>query len=50
MMWETAYRKLLDKDHKILLSSKVVSIDKNNDTYEVTIQSGEVFEAKKHIK
>ena len=26
--------------------SKVVSIDKNNDTYEVTIQSGEVFEAK----
>ncbi len=46
MMWETAYRKLLDKDHKILLSSKVVSIDKNNDTYEVTIQSGEVFEAK----
>jgi len=46
MMWETAYRKLLDKNHKILLSSKVVSIDKNNNTYEVTIQSGEVFEAK----
>ena len=46
MMWETAYRKLLEKNHKILLSSKVVSIDKNNDTYEVTIQSGEVFEAK----
>ncbi len=46
MMWETAYKKLLDKDHKILLSSKVVSIDKNNDTYKVTIQSGEVFEAK----
>jgi protoporphyrinogen oxidase len=46
MMWETAYKKLLDKNHEILLSSKVVDIKKNNETYKVTTQSGEVFEAK----
>ena len=46
MMWETAYKKLLDKNHEIILSSKVIDIKKNNETYKVTTQSGEVFEAK----
>lgn len=46
MMWETAYKKLEEKNHKILLSSKVVEINKENDTYKVKIDSGEVFEAK----
>jgi len=46
MMWETAYKKLEEKNHKILLSSKVVEINKENDIYKVKIDSGEVFEAK----
>ena len=46
MMWETAYKKLEEKNHKILLSSKVVEISKENDKYKVKIDSGEEFEAK----
>ena len=46
MMWETAYKKLQEKNHKILLSSRVVEISKKNDTYKVKIDSGEEFEAK----
>ena len=46
MMWETASKKLQAKNHKILLSSRVVEISKVNDTYKVKIDSGEEFEAK----
>jgi UDP-galactopyranose mutase len=46
MMWETAYKKLEEKNHKILLNSKVVEISKENDTYRVKIDSGEEFKAK----
>ena len=46
MMWETAYKKLQEKNHKILLNSRVVEISKENDTYKIQIVSGEVFEAK----
>ena len=46
MMWETAYKKLEEKNHKILLNSKVVEICKENDIYKVKIDSGEEFEAK----
>jgi protoporphyrinogen oxidase len=46
MMWETAYKKLVEKNHKILLSSRVVEISKDNDKYKIKIDSGEEFEAK----
>ena len=46
MMWETAYKKLEAKNHKILLSSRVIEISKENNTYKVKIESGEEFEAK----
>ena len=45
MMWETAYKKLEEKNHKILLSSRVVEISKEN-KYKIKIDSGEEFEAK----
>jgi len=46
MMWETAYKKLEEKNHKILLSSRVVEISKDVDKYKIKIDSGEEFEAK----
>ena len=46
MMWETAYKKLEEKNHKILLSSRVVEISKDEDKYRIKIDSGEEFEAK----
>ena len=46
MMWETAYKKLEAKNHKILLSSRVIEISKENNTYKVKIESGKEFEAK----
>lgn len=49
MMWESAYEKLVEKNHKILLNSKVVEIKKVNEMYKVKISSGEEFEAKNII-
>ena len=46
MMWQTARKKLEEKNHKILLNSKVVEITKKTDSYSVKIESGEEFEAK----
>ena len=46
MMWETAYKKLAEQNHKILLSSRVVEIYKEKDIYTVKTESGEKFEAK----
>ena len=46
MMWETAYKKLEEKNHKILLSSRVVEISKDENKYKIKIDSGEEFEAK----
>lgn len=46
MMWETAYTKLTNKSHKIVLNSKVKKIEKNDtNSYKVILESGEVFEA-----
>lgn len=46
MMWETAYTKLTNKGHKIVLNSKVKKIEKyETNTYKVILESGEVFEA-----
>ena len=46
MMWEAAYKKLIQKNHEILLSSKVVKINKENDIYIVKINSGQEFKTK----
>ena len=46
MMWETAYKKLTDKNHEILLSSKVKKIYKENNIYTVEIMNGMKFKAK----
>jgi len=46
MMWQAAYKKLQEKNHKILLNSKVVEIYKKSDVYVVKIDSGEKFQAK----
>jgi protoporphyrinogen oxidase len=46
MMWETAYTKLTNKGHKIVLNSKVKKIEKyETNSYKVILESGEVFEA-----
>lgn len=46
MMWETAYKKLEEKNHKILLSSRVIEISKEDGKYKIKIDSGDEFEAK----
>jgi len=46
MMWETATKKLIEKNHKIILSSRVGSIDKKNDTYIVKTDGGQEYRAK----
>lgn len=46
MMWETAYTKLTNKGHKIVLNSKVKKIEKyETNSYKVILKSGDVFEA-----
>ena len=46
MMWETAYSKLTNKGHKIVLNSKVKKIEKyDTNSYKVILESGDVFEA-----
>ena len=46
MMWETACRKLEEKNHKILLRSKVIEISREKEVYKVKIESGEEYLAK----
>ena len=46
MMWETAYKKLLDQGHEINLSSRVSEISKKDDHYLVTTKEGEIYKAK----
>jgi len=46
MMWQAACKKLEEKNHKILLNSKVVEVYKKSDVYIVKIDSGEKFQAK----
>ena len=46
MMWETAYKKLLEQGHEIYLSSRVSEISKHDDHYLVTTQDGEIYKAK----
>ena len=45
MMWETAYKKLLDKGHDIKLSKRIVEISREKDYYLVTTKDGEQFKA-----
>ena len=45
MMWETAYKKLLDKGHEIKLNKRIVEISKEDDHYLVTTKDGEQFKA-----
>ena len=46
MMWEMAYKKLTEKNHKILLNSKVKKIYKENSIYTVETVNGKKFKAK----
>lgn len=46
MMWETAYKKLIDQGHEINLSSRVLEISKNDDHYLVSTKEGEIYKAK----
>ena len=46
MMWETAYKKLLEQGHEIYLSSRVSEISKHDDHYLVTTKDGEIYKAK----
>ncbi len=46
MMWETAYKKLLEQGHEIHLSSRVSEISKHDDHYLVTTQEGEIYKVK----
>ena len=45
MMWETAYKKLLEQGHEINLNSRVSEISKNDNHYLVTTKEGEVYKA-----
>ena len=45
MMWETAYKKLLDKGHEIKLSKRIVEIVREKDHYLITTKDGEQFKA-----
>ena len=45
MMWQAAYKVLQEKNHKILLNSKVTEIHKKNNIYKIKTSSGEEFEA-----
>ena len=49
MMWDEAYKKLLEKNHQILLKRKVIEIEKNENFYRVYTDSGEEFFAKNII-
>jgi len=49
MMWQAAYKVLQEKNHKILLNSKVTEIHKKNNIYKIKTSSGEEFEAEKII-
>lgn len=49
MMWETAYKKLIEKNHEIILSSRVLEIKKENSNYIVTTKDGLTFLAKNII-
>ena len=46
MMWEAASSQLLNKNHKIVLNSKVKEIKKSNDGYLISTESGDVYNAK----
>ena len=47
MMWETAYKKLIEKNHEIILSSRVLEMKKEKDNYYVvTTEGGKEFIAK----
>tara|TARA_B100000674_G_C37949238_1_gene966443 strand:+ start:778 stop:2211 length:1434 start_codon:yes stop_codon:yes gene_type:complete len=46
MMWETAYKKLIEKNHDIKLQTKVSKIIKKTDHYIVETNSGEIYYAK----
>ena len=46
MMWETAYKKLIEKNHKIKLQKKVSKITKEKDHYIIETNSGEEYYAK----
>ena len=46
MMWETAYKKLIEKNHKIKLQTKVSKITKKKDHYIIETNSGEEYYAK----
>ena len=48
MMWETAYKKLIEKNHEIKLKTKVSKITKKTDHYIIETNSGEEYYAK-HI-
>ena len=48
MMWETAYKKLLEKEHKIFLNSRVIEITKDSDFYLVTTNDNKKYKAR-HI-
>lgn len=40
MMWETSYKKLIEKNHEIKLNSKVTSIIKKQNYYQITTNGG----------
>jgi protoporphyrinogen oxidase len=46
MMWETAYEKLIEKNHRILLQEKVTSITKIEGSYEIKTENNRIFYAK----
>ena len=46
MMWETAYKKLIEKNHKIMLQTKVSKIIKKTDYYIIETDSDEIYYAK----
>jgi len=48
MMWETAYKKLIEKNHEIKLKTKVSKITKKTNHYIIETNSGEEYYAK-HI-
>ena len=49
MMWETAYKKLIEKNHNIIFKSRVEQIIKEKNYYKVITTSGEEFFGKNII-
>jgi protoporphyrinogen oxidase len=45
MMWETSYKKLKEKNHEIKLNSKVTSIIKKQNYYQITTNGGHEYYA-----